>query len=84
MVLLYIKKLFVVLYIIILNFFGEIKILGLIVICDWVLFFKKEKIIVLVIVWFIIFDFDNDFCLILIMFVMLEKFLLFEKNLINC
>lgn len=78
--LLYIKKLFVVLYIIILNFFDEIKILGVIVICDWVLFFKKEEIIVFVIVWFIIFDFDNDFCLILIMFVMLEKFLLFEKN----
>lgn len=76
--LLYIKKLFVVLYIIILNFFDEIKILGVIVICDWVLFFKKEEIIVFVIVWFIIFDFDNDFCLILIMFVMLEKFLLFE------
>lgn len=48
--LLYIKKLFVVLYIIILNFFDEIKILGVIVICDWVLFFKKEEIIVFVIV----------------------------------
>lgn len=43
---LHIKKSFAVLYIITPNSFDEIKILGLIVICDWVLFFKKEETIV--------------------------------------
>lgn len=66
---LYIKILFVVLYMIILNLFGEIKIFGIKECVNGYFFFWiNENIIVWEIVWFIIIGFFRDFLILIIVF----------------